>query len=313
MTLRYVILLASLGALSNGCAQDERFRSGELRATVNGVELAYEIVGNGEPVLFIPSVIGDSFEPLMGEAALDGYTLIKYHQRGMGHSGSDPYDGVSMQTGRAQDAAALLHYLDVERAHVVGHSSAAYVAMRLAIDEPRLVHSLVLLDGNLTDLDVRGPEFERRLESFLDDVVPPPNGRPTQQQAQELAKAPNEWMMIWLTGVTDWEQYLSRWIPDIREQFDTFYSNRERPREGQSGAAPFFAERSEIESVSQPSIYVLSEERSPDGLVHHQRLQELLPQLETAEISGVGHGLHLQDPTAVAEVIGKFLADHPMQ
>ena len=40
------------------------------RATVNGVELEYEVVGAGEPVLLISPVLADGFVPLVREAVL---------------------------------------------------------------------------------------------------------------------------------------------------------------------------------------------------------------------------------------------------
>ena len=51
-------------------------------ATVNGVELEYEVTGSGEPVLLISPVLADGFLPLVAEPALAGYQLIRYHKRG---------------------------------------------------------------------------------------------------------------------------------------------------------------------------------------------------------------------------------------
>ena len=52
-------------------------------AKVNGVELAYEAKGSGEPVLLIGTgPIADSFLPFLSEQALvERYRLIRYHQR----------------------------------------------------------------------------------------------------------------------------------------------------------------------------------------------------------------------------------------
>jgi pimeloyl-ACP methyl ester carboxylesterase len=53
---------------------------------------------------------------------------------------------------QAADCRALLEYLDIERAHVVGHSSGGLIALRLALDAPQVVHSLVLLEPALLDV-----------------------------------------------------------------------------------------------------------------------------------------------------------------
>jgi hypothetical protein len=60
-------------------------------ATVNGVELEYEMIGSGEPVLLISPVLADGFLPLLSEPALaDRYQLIRYHKRGWADSSPTP-------------------------------------------------------------------------------------------------------------------------------------------------------------------------------------------------------------------------------
>ena len=43
-------------------------------ATVNGVELEYEVTGSGEPVLLISPVLADGFLPLVAEPSLHAAT-----------------------------------------------------------------------------------------------------------------------------------------------------------------------------------------------------------------------------------------------
>jgi pimeloyl-ACP methyl ester carboxylesterase len=80
-------------------------------AKVNGVELEYEVVGSGEPVLLISPVLADGFLPLMGEPALADYQLIRYHKRGwVGSTHTLPPVSIA---DHAADAAALLAHLGV--------------------------------------------------------------------------------------------------------------------------------------------------------------------------------------------------------
>ena len=135
-------------------------------AEVNGVELEYEVVGSGEPVLFISPVLADGFLPLLSEPALaDRYQLIRYHKRGWVGSTHTP-PPVSVAT-HAADAAAILDHLGVPRAHVAGHSSGAAVAAQLALDSPDTVLTLILLELSLLSVPSGeaffqqvGPAFE---------------------------------------------------------------------------------------------------------------------------------------------------------
>src|SRR5512134_3506956 len=113
-------------------------------ATVNSVELEYEVVGSGEPVLLISPVLADGFLPLLSEPALaDRYQLIRYHKRGwVGSTHTPPPVSIA-------DHAALLRHLGVPRSHIAGHSSGAAVAAELALDQPETVHTLILLELSL--------------------------------------------------------------------------------------------------------------------------------------------------------------------
>jgi pimeloyl-ACP methyl ester carboxylesterase len=56
-------------------------------AKVNGVELVYEVVGSGEPMLPIHGAhIADAPQPLVAEPALERFQRIRYHRRGLGGS-----------------------------------------------------------------------------------------------------------------------------------------------------------------------------------------------------------------------------------
>src|SRR5688500_7163122 len=130
------------------------------RATVNGVELDYEVTGSGEPVLLISPVLPDAFVPVFSENVLaKRYQLIRYHRRGWVGSTRTPAP-VSI-SDHAADAAALLTHLGVSRAHVAGHSSGAAVAAQLALDNPDLVHSVALLELSLLSVPAGAAFFEQ--------------------------------------------------------------------------------------------------------------------------------------------------------
>ncbi len=117
------------------------------KAIVSGVDIEYEVSGDGEPVVFVAgALIADAFLPLVAEPALaHGFKLITYHRRGYGESG---YVAGSIGE-QATDCMELLRHVGVERTHVVGHSFGGAVALQLAMDSPEAVHSLALLEPAL--------------------------------------------------------------------------------------------------------------------------------------------------------------------
>jgi pimeloyl-ACP methyl ester carboxylesterase len=63
------------------------------RARVDGVELEYEVLGAGDPVVLIHAgVCADWFAPLLTQPALrDAHRVVSYHRAG--YAGSERVDG----------------------------------------------------------------------------------------------------------------------------------------------------------------------------------------------------------------------------
>ena len=130
----------------------------------NGITLAWESVGSGEPLLLIMGLGAqmlmwpDAFCHLLAER---GFRVIRFDNRDVGLStrldaagpvrmprllaalagrgrASAPYRLHDM----AEDATLLLDHLGIERAHVVGASLGGMVAQQLAIQAPGRVKTL---------------------------------------------------------------------------------------------------------------------------------------------------------------------------
>jgi pimeloyl-ACP methyl ester carboxylesterase len=132
-------------------------------AKINAVELGYEVLGSGEPMLFIHgSHIADALQPLVAEPALERFQRIGYHRRGLGGSTRPVEAEPTSVAVQAEDAIELLDHLGVDRAHVVGHSLGGAIALELAAQHPTRVASLVLLEPVLL-MTPAGAAFARAL------------------------------------------------------------------------------------------------------------------------------------------------------
>ncbi|MDX3105007.1 alpha/beta fold hydrolase [Nonomuraea angiospora] len=124
-------------------------RSGHL--PINGLSLYHEVYGElgtskTAPLLLIPGahMATDSMEPWVSAFA-GTRTVIVFDQQGHGRT---PDTSRELSYPRfADDAAALLRTLTVERADVMGYSQGGGVALQLALRHPTLVNKLVTLSA----------------------------------------------------------------------------------------------------------------------------------------------------------------------
>ena len=144
-------LAALLAALLAACATPltarQAFQTQPDTVRVHGADIAYRVLGHesqGPPLLMVMGYAGtmDVWDPDMVDALAAGRTVVLMDNRGMGFSTTD--DAPLTMTRMAEDAAAILDALGMERADVMGWSMGTAVAQELALARPGLVRSLVL-------------------------------------------------------------------------------------------------------------------------------------------------------------------------
>jgi haloacetate dehalogenase len=117
------------------------------RAEVNGQTIAYTRQGSGPAVLLLHGfpqtrAMWDAVAPRLAEQ----FTVVTADLRGYGDS-SKP-DNMTAMSFREMgaDQVALMHSLDHESFHLVGHDRGARTAHRMALDSPEAVASLTVMD-----------------------------------------------------------------------------------------------------------------------------------------------------------------------
>lgn len=154
-----------------------------MRVRLDGVELFYEVMGEGTTLLLMHGGLGldhTAFRPWLDPLA-ERYRLVFYDHRGNGRSSRpESLGGVTHDTWVA-DADALRRHLGIERLVVLGHSYGGYLALEYALRHPRRVAGLVLcstagralpFDGALARAERTGtPRQVERLRRLLGEGV----------------------------------------------------------------------------------------------------------------------------------------------
>jgi pimeloyl-ACP methyl ester carboxylesterase len=268
------------------------------KASVNDVELEYEVVGSGEPVLLISPVLADSVLPLVSEPALaDRYQLIRYHRRGW--VGSTHTPAPVTIADHAADAAALLTHLGIARAHVAGHSSGAAVGAQLALDTPEAVHTLALLELTMLALP-NGHAFLQQAGPVFDAYA---SGDHEGALAMFLSAVSG---MDWPTCRAVLEKSVPGTVMQALKDADTFFGV-ELP-----SLAEWTFGAEQAASIRPPVLSVIGAKTGDVWVEIAEFLGSSLPQVEESTIAGVGHLLHIEQPEPVARAMAAFLDRHPI-
>jgi 3-oxoadipate enol-lactonase len=131
-------------------------------AEVNGTSLYYEVAGKGFPLVLISGggtldrrAWDDQFK-----AFARSYRVIRYDIRGIGKS-ARPQATFS----HSRDLYALLKFLKVKKAHVVGLSFSGAIAIDFALEHPEMVDHLVLAATG-TSSDAKSQENLKSVETL---------------------------------------------------------------------------------------------------------------------------------------------------
>jgi pimeloyl-ACP methyl ester carboxylesterase len=295
-----ILMGAASAATVNALAGPVMDRAGVEPA----IELEYTVRGEGEPVVLVHAgLFAEWFQPLLNEPALAGrYRVLSLHR--VGYANSSRVAGPVSLARQAAHVRDLMRQAGIERAHVVGHSSGANIALQLALDAPERVHSLSLLEPALPV----GAGTHRLLSTRQATMAPILD----RYRAGDKSGAIDGFMRM-VAGPA-WRAPFDQGLPGAFDRgladADTFFG-QELPAIQQWRLA-----REDARRITQPVLAVIGEKSkdvSPIWNERHQMVLDWLPNAEGFVLPGTTHLLHVQNPRAMAEALALFFARHPMK
>lgn len=259
-------------------------------APVNGAELYYETAGSGHPLLLIHAGVADS--RMWGEHFDDfarRYRVIRYDLRGFGRSmvPAGAYAGY-------EDAAGLLDFLEIARAHVVGISFGGRVALDLALAYPERVSALVLGAPS-----VGGHRPSAEVLQFIEE-------EDVALERGDLDAATELNLRMWVDGPYRAPEQVDagvrRRVGEMQRHAFTIPEPdgaQERP------LAPPAIER--LSEVRVPTLVLVGDQDIPDKVMMAERLAAEIPGARKAVIPGVAHMLSMEKPAVFRQLVLDFL------
>ena len=136
-------------------------------ANINGINLSYRIYGNGFPVILIHGYGAkkEVWKPQIVELSKK-FKVITFDLRGTGES-YRPNISYTMKI-LAEDVNALIDFLQIEKAHIIGRSFGGMIAQNFTLLYSKKVEKLVLIATNYGRADTEWVEIPKngRLEEI---------------------------------------------------------------------------------------------------------------------------------------------------
>jgi pimeloyl-ACP methyl ester carboxylesterase len=258
-----------------------------MKTQISGTEIAYDDVGSGSALLWLHGYPLNRSLWASQVAALGGWRHIVPDLRGFGETPASDKP-CSMDTF-ADDAAALLDKLGIERAVVAGLSMGGYIAMAFARRHGRRMQALVLADtkagADTSDAAAqRRKNAEKALAEGVGTVVDPMVEKllsPSTLQAKPAV-------------VTRLKEIMRSASP--RGVASALVAMAERPDSTES-----------LAKVSVPSLVIVGRDDTLTPPAESQRISSAIPGARLVEIPDAGHLPNLEQPDAFNSAVRTFL------
>ncbi len=257
---------------------------------LNDVVLYYEIYGNGRPLLLICGLGSDcsSWSGVVKELSSYFQTII-FDNRGSGRS-SIGYD-ICTISKMAEDTIALMDFLKIEKAHILGHSMGGYIALELAINYPSRVDKLILASTASVSSKRNNILFEK-------------------MYSQLVKEGPSEeWFKRWTFWLFSPEtlnnsQFIETFI---KNSVKYPYLQTAEGFKSQIDAIKLFDVRDKLGVIKAKTLIL---EGKDDALITPEEsgiLAKNLPGNTFRVLDGVAHSIHIENPRLFTEAMMGFL------
>lgn len=259
--------------------------------TIQGAPLYYEVAGEGHPLLLLHAGIADSRMwdeqfPLFAQR----YRTIRYDLRGYGQSQfpAGPF-------AQYEDAAALLHFLGVQKAHVVGISFGGKTALDFTLAHPEMVSSLTVVAPSVSG--TQPSEQVRRFNEEENELL--------EQGDLEAATELN--LRLWVDGPGRTPDQVD---PTVRQRvYEMQYHAFTIPMpEGADDIALEPPAISRLSDVQVPTLIIVGDYDLPEKLELARQLASNIPHARYEVIAGAAHMVSMEQPHAFNRIVLDFLS-----
>jgi pimeloyl-ACP methyl ester carboxylesterase len=261
-------------------------------AEVNGTQIRYEILGEGDPLVLVHAGIADGrmWSPQM-EAFSDRYRVIRYDQRGFGET-----PAVAGSFSRHEDLRGLLDHLGIERVSFVGCSMGGGAILDFALEHPERVALVVLVCSAVGGFQ---PEVEPPRE--WDELV-------AADEAGDLERVSELEVRMWVDGPRRGPEEVAPETRDLVREMNLIALQNEASELGEEiELEPSAADR--LHEIQAPTLVIAGDLDQPRTIQAADLLARSIPEARKIIMPGTAHLPNLERPEEFNRIVLDFLAE----
>ena len=257
---------------------------------VNGVELYYEIHGEGEPLVLVAGLASDSqsWQPVTEELSRH-FRVITFDNRGVGRTKPQHVEGGIQQI--ADDCIALIKYLGLSSVNMLGHSMGGFVALDCAIRYPEYVSNLILA-GTSAFISERNNALFHDWVSYLESGM----------KAERWFR--NMFYWIFSKQFFDDNEVLDN---ALRMAVEYPYPQSTLAFKNQVDMMKAYNCAEKLARVKSKTIVICGKDDLLIPPEESVRVLQAIPGVDFSFIEGAAHAMHMEKPKEFIETIQQFL------
>jgi pimeloyl-ACP methyl ester carboxylesterase len=262
-------------------------------ATVNGIEIAYQDVGEGFPLVLCHEFAGsmESWEHQVHYFSRF-YRVITYNARGYPPSGVPTDASAYSQDMAVEDLYGLLRQLDIERAYIGGLSMGGSTTLHFGIRHPEMAKALIVAAAGSGSDDPE--EFRRTSRQLADDLdAQGPSG------FDRYAVGPSR-VQLRRKDPTGFEEFVAL----LKSHSPA--GSAHTMRGVQAGRPPIYNWQAEMQALGIPTLVLVGDEDEP-CIEPSLFMKRNIPHCGLVVFPQSGHCINLEEPALYNRVCAEFL------
>lgn len=260
-----------------------------MKATIDGVEIDYEATGAGPALLLLHAFpLGRFMWEPQAEAFAATHRVVRFDARGFG--GSAPGAGPLTMERIADDGAALLDHLGIDRAVVGGCSMGGYAALAFVRRHPQRLAGLVLQDtragadtaeARASRAALAGKVLAEGAPAAVEAFLPKLVGETTKRERPQVVEAVRERILATAPAA------IAAALHGLAERADS---------------------RETLPTIEVPTLVLVGAEDVLTPPAESATMAAAIPRARLDVVPGAGHLANLENPGATNGALRAFLA-----